>query len=88
MLLSRFCARLAKFLLIVVVAGLMAIVACVSCQVFGRYVHQRHADVGRALALVLVIWVTMLGGAVGVRDVGHIGMESRWCWCPRTCACA
>ena len=29
-----------------------------------------------ALALVLVIWVTMFGAAVGVRDAGHIGMES------------
>ena len=27
-------------------------------------------------ALVLILYVTLLGAAVGVRDAGHIGMES------------
>jgi len=27
-------------------------------------------------ALVLILYVTMLGAAVGVRDAGHIGLES------------
>jgi TRAP-type transport system small permease protein len=76
MLLSRFCAPLAKFLLMVAVAGLMAIVACVSFQVFGRYIMNDTPTWAEALALVLVIWVTMFGAAVGVRDAGHIGMES------------
>jgi TRAP-type C4-dicarboxylate transport system permease small subunit len=76
MLLSRFCAPLAKILLMVAVAGLMAIVACVSFQVFGRYVMNDTPTWAEALALVLVIWVTMFGAAVGVRDAGHIGMES------------
>jgi TRAP-type C4-dicarboxylate transport system permease small subunit len=75
MLLSRFCAPLAKFLLMVAVAGLMAIVACVSFQVFGRYIMNDTPTWAEALALVLVIWVTMFGAAVGVRDAGHIGME-------------
>ena len=35
-----------------------------------------------SLALLLVLYVTMLGCAVGVRDAGHIGMESLWCCCP------
>ena len=26
--------------------------------------------------MLLVLYVTMLGAAVGVRDAGHIGMES------------
>ena len=76
MLLSRFCAPLAKYLLMVAVVGLMAIVACVSFQVFGRYVMNDTPTWAEALALVLVIWVTMFGAAVGVRDAGHIGMES------------
>jgi len=76
MLLTRFCAPLAKFLLIVAVCGLMAIVACVSFQVFGRYIMNDTPTWAEALALVLVIWVTMFGAAVGVRDAGHIGMES------------
>jgi len=76
MTLTRFCAPLAKLLLMVAVVGLMAIVACVSLQVFGRYIMNDTPTWAEALALVLVIWVTMFGAAVGVRDAGHIGMES------------
>jgi TRAP-type C4-dicarboxylate transport system permease small subunit len=74
--LTRFCARLAKAALMIAVAGLIAIVACVSIQVFGRYVLNDTPTWAEALALVLVLYVTMLGAAVGVRDAGHIGMES------------
>src|SRR5438067_4292047 len=28
------------------------------------------------LALVLILYVTLIGAAVGVRDAGHIGMDS------------
>jgi TRAP-type transport system small permease protein len=73
---TRFCAITAKYCLIVAVAGLVAIIACVSIQVFGRYVLNDTPTWAEALALVLIIWVTMLGAAVGVRDAGHIGMES------------
>ncbi len=76
MLLSRICAPLAKYLLMIAVVGLMAIVACVAFQVFGRYVMNDTPTWAEAFALVLVIWVTMFGAAVGVRDAGHIGMES------------
>ena len=74
--LTRVCAPLAKLVLMLALAGLMAIVACVSLQVFGRYVLNDTPTWAEALALVLVIWVTMFGAAVGVRDAGHIGMES------------
>ncbi len=43
---------------------------------FGRYVLNDTPTWAEALALVLVLWVTMFGAAVGVRDAGHIGMES------------
>jgi len=76
MLLSRICAPLAKYLLMIAVVGLMAIVACVAFQVFGRYIMNDTPTWAEAFALVLVIWVTMFGAAVGVRDAGHIGMES------------
>jgi len=76
MQITRFCAPLARFLLMSAVVGLMAIVACVAWQVFGRYVMNDTPTWAEALALVLVIWVTMFGAAVGVRDAGHIGMES------------
>ena len=45
-------------------------------QVFGRYVLNNTPTWAESLALVLVLYVTMLGAAVGVRDAGHIGMES------------
>ena len=73
---TRFCAVVAKLCLMLAIAGLCAIIACVSLQVFGRYVLNDTPTWAEALALVLVIWVTMFGAAVGVRDAGHIGMES------------
>lgn len=75
-MLTRVSAALAKLCLIVAVGGLIAIVACVALQVFGRYVLNDTPTWAEALALVLIIWVTMLGAAVGVRDAGHIGMET------------
>ena len=75
-MLTRFNAALAKFCMVVAVIGLCTIVVCVLLQVFGRYVLNDTPTWAEALALVLVLWVTMFGAAVGVRDAGHIGMES------------
>lgn len=58
------------------VAGLILLIACVSWQVFGRYVLNASPTWAETLALVLVLYVTMFGVAVGVRDSGHIGLES------------
>ena len=58
------------------VAGLLVIVAIVFYQVFGRYVMNSSPTWTESLALVLVLYVTLIGAAVGVRDAGHIGMES------------
>jgi TRAP-type C4-dicarboxylate transport system permease small subunit len=66
-------ARLGMFLS---VAGLLVIVAIVFYQVFGRYVLNASPTWTESLALVLVLYVTLIGAAVGVRDAGHIGMES------------
>ena len=75
---TRFNAALAKFCMVVAVIGLLVIVCCVLLQVFGRYVLNDTPTWAEALALVLVLWVTMLGAAVGVRDAGHIcGTSSR-----------
>jgi TRAP-type C4-dicarboxylate transport system permease small subunit len=73
---TRTLAFVAKYCLILAVAGLVAIIAAVTTQVFGRYVLNDTPTWAEALAMVLVLWVTMLGAAVGVRDAGHIGMES------------
>ena len=58
------------------VAGLLVIVAIVVYQVFGRYVLNSSPTWAENLALVLILYVTLIGAAVGVRDAGHIGMDS------------
>ena len=68
-LVSRLC-------LVIAVIGLTAIVAVVTWQVFGRYVLNDTPIWAESLALVLVLYVTMFGAAVGVRDARHIGLES------------
>jgi TRAP-type C4-dicarboxylate transport system permease small subunit len=73
---TRFNARLARYCAYLAVAGLVGIVAIVAWQVFGRYVLNSSPTWTENLALVLILYVTLLGAAVGVRDAGHIGMES------------
>lgn len=75
-MLTRFNARLARWCAYLSVAGLVAIVAIVAWQVFGRYVLNASPTWTETLALVLVLYVTLIGAAVGVRDAGHLGMES------------
>ena len=72
---TRFCAAVARGCLKIGVAGLVLLLAAVVWQVFGRYVLNNTPTWAESLALLLVLYVTMLGCAVGVRDAGHIGME-------------
>jgi TRAP-type C4-dicarboxylate transport system permease small subunit len=74
--LTRVNARIARYGMYAAVAGLMAIVAVVAWQVFGRYILNSSPTWAENLALVLVLYVTLIGAAVGVRDAGHIGMDS------------
>lgn len=73
---SRLCGVLSKVSLIVAIIGLAGIILSVQIQVFGRYVLNDTPTWAEALALQLVLYVTALGVAVGVRDAGHIGLES------------
>nr|WP_240642565.1 TRAP transporter small permease [Polaromonas sp. SP1] len=62
--------------MILAIFGLAGIIVSVQVQVFGRYVLNDTPTWAEALALQLVLYVTALGVAVGVRDAGHIGLES------------
>ncbi|RST55794.1 TRAP transporter small permease [Variovorax sp. MHTC-1] len=55
---------------------LIAIIVCVQYQVVGRYLFNDTPVWAEGLALQLVLYVTALSVAVGVRDAGHIGLES------------
>lgn len=73
---TKLCASLSKLCLALAVIGLIAIILCVQWQVIGRYIFNDTPTWAEALALLLVLFVTAFGVAVGVRDAGHIGLES------------
>jgi TRAP-type transport system small permease protein len=75
-MLTKICATLSKICLVMAVIGLIAIILCVQWQVIGRYIFNDTPTWAEALALLLVLFVTAFGVAVGVRDAGHIGLES------------
>ncbi|QBK06027.1 TRAP transporter small permease [Hylemonella gracilis] len=73
---TRFCAFLSKISLMLAIVGLLALILSVQTQVIGRYVFNDTPTWTEALALQLVLYITALAVAVGVRDAGHIGLES------------
>jgi len=73
---TRFCALLARLCLLLAVVLLIALILCVQWQVVGRYVFNDTPTWAENLALLMVLFVTAFGVAVGVRDAGHIGLES------------
>ncbi len=73
---TKLCTTLSKICLVLAVVGLIGVILCVQWQVIGRYVLNDTPTWAEALALLLVLFVTAFGVAVGVRDAGHIGLES------------
>jgi TRAP-type transport system small permease protein len=74
--LHTLCAGLSRASLVLAIVGLVGLIAAVQWQVVGRYVLNDTPTWAEALALQLVLYVTAFGVAVGVRDAGHIGLES------------
>ena len=75
-LFTRTCTFIAKACLNVGVVGMVLLVIAVLYQVFGRYIMNDTPTWAETSAILLVLYVTMLGVAVGVHDAGHIGLES------------
>jgi TRAP-type transport system small permease protein len=73
---TALCRRIARACMWLGITGLVLLIAAVTWQVFGRYILNNTPTWAESLALLLVLYVTMLGTAVGVRDAGHIGLES------------
>jgi len=73
---TKFCAALSKISLLLAVIGLLSVVLCVQWQVIGRYIFNDTPTWAESLAMLIVLFVTAFGLGVGVRDAGHIGMES------------
>jgi TRAP-type C4-dicarboxylate transport system permease small subunit len=75
-LLTALNSRLSRWAMYVAVAALLGIVAVVDFGVVKRYVFNDSQPYVEQVALILVITVAMFGASAGVRDEGHIGMES------------
>ncbi len=82
-MLTRFCAAIARLSLMIAVTLLIVLIVGGRWQVFGRYVLNDTPTWAENLALLLVLFVTAFGVAVGVRDAGHIGLESLVVLLPR-----
>ncbi|MFA9441758.1 TRAP transporter small permease [Uliginosibacterium sp. sgz301328] len=69
-------ARLARWAMYIAVASLLGITALVFYGVVMRYVFHDAPAYVEQLALILVICVAMFAASAGVREAGHIGMDS------------
>lgn len=69
---TRACAALSKAALMLAVVGLIGLILCVQYQVVGRYIFNDTPTWAENLALLLVLFVTAFGVAVGVRDAGQL----------------
>jgi len=73
---TRLCAAIARLCLQIGVIGLVLLIMAVLYQVVGRYIFNDTPTWAESGSVLLVLYVTMMGMAVGVRDAGHIGLES------------
>ncbi len=69
-------ARLSRWTLMLACACLVALLSVVVYGVVQRYVFNDAPPYVEQLALLLVVSVAMFGAAAGVRDAGHIGLDT------------
>ena len=68
--------RLSRWAMYIASLGLVGLVIDVDYSVVMRYVFNNSPVFAEQVALLLVITVAMFGASVGIRDAGHIGMDS------------
>jgi TRAP-type transport system small permease protein len=68
--------RLSRWAMYIACAGLSGLVCIVDYSVVKRYVFNDSPPFAEQAALLLVITVAMFGASAGVRDAGHIGMDT------------
>lgn len=73
--LDRFARALERALDAVLALMLAVLVASLVWQVFGRYALDRAPGWSEELARFLMVWITMLGSAVVMRENGHISVS-------------
>jgi TRAP-type transport system small permease protein len=75
-LLTAINSRLSRWAMYIACVGLMGLVVTVDYGVTMRYGFNNAPPFVEQVALLLVICVAMFGASAGVRDEGHIGVES------------
>jgi len=73
--LSSLAARLSLLALIIAGIGLVLMTVIVGWTVFGRFVLNDTPTWGEPASLFLMLWFILLGGAVGVRELDHMGFD-------------
>ncbi|MCA8901273.1 MAG: TRAP transporter small permease [Hyphomonas sp.] len=72
---TAFCAALARLAMTVAGAGLVAMTAIISWQVFARYVLNNSPSWTEQAALLTLIWFILLAGAAGVHQNFHLRLS-------------
>ncbi len=75
-LLTAVNSRLSRWAMYIACACLLGLLSVVVYGVVLRYVFNNAPPYVEQVALLLVISVAMFGAAAGVRDAGHIGLDS------------
>lgn len=72
---TRFCRQLGNILLALSALLLLAMTLMVGWQVWGRYVLNETPIAAEPLSLIFMLYLCLLGAAVGVREGFHMGVQ-------------